>query len=155
MKGKMYKRSLLLTLLYPVWYWPLGRGAAFLSGRVPKWRQSSSEIYWSRTVVIGKDYCQTFQRCIIVRRTCCKTKPNRLKGQSNEIFDLLFFHHFNQPGPLTNGLKDFRIWFRFRRDIRILIVKKLTRRGMIPRGVKKFNLERFCKNTKCSPLMVK
>ena len=33
-----------------------------------------------------------------------------LTGQSNEIFDLqFFFHHSNQPGPLTNGLKDFRI----------------------------------------------
>ena len=52
----------------------------------------------------------------------------------------VFFHHFNQPGPLTNGLKYFRIWFRFRRDIRILIAKKLTRRN------KKYSiLERSCK----------
>ena len=28
-----------------------------------------------------------------------------------------FFHHLNQPEPLTNGLKYFRFWFRFRRDI--------------------------------------
>ena len=61
-----------------------------------------------------------------------------------------FFHHFNQPGPLTNGLKYFRIWFRFRRDIRILIAKKLTRRNK-----KKFNLGTVLQKTKCSPLMVK
>ena len=75
-----------------------------------------------------------------------------LKGQSNEIFDLLFFHHFNQPGPLTNGLKYFRIWFRFRRDIRILIAKKLTRRGMIPQGFKKnFNLRTVLQKYKMQP----
>ena len=32
------------------------------------------------------------------------------------IWDNLF-HHSNQPGPLTNGLKYFRYWFRFCRDI--------------------------------------
>ena len=30
-----------------------------------------------------------------------------LRGQSNEIFDLQFFHHSNQPGPLINGFKYF------------------------------------------------
>ena len=30
-----------------------------------------------------------------------------LKGQSNEIFDLQFFHNSNLPGPLTNELKYF------------------------------------------------
>ena len=30
------------------------------------------------------------------------------KGQSNEIFDLQFFYHLNQPGPLTDGLTYFR-----------------------------------------------
>ena len=62
---------------------------------------------------------------------------HQLKGQSNEILDPHFFHNSNQPGSLTNGLKYFRFWFRFRRDIRILVSKKLTPRGMIPRGVKK------------------
>ena len=32
-----------------------------------------------------------------------------------------FFHHSNQPGPLTNGLKYFRFWLRFRWDIRIFM----------------------------------
>ena len=27
-----------------------------------------------------------------------------LKGQTNEIFNLQFFHNLNLPGPLTNGL---------------------------------------------------
>ena len=42
----------------------------------------------------------------------------KLKKQSNEIFDLKFFHHLNQPGPLTNGLK---FWLSFRRVIRIFM----------------------------------
>ena len=42
-----------------------------------------------------------------------------LKGQFNEIFYPQFFHHSNRPGPLTNGLKYFRFWFRFRQDIHI------------------------------------
>ena len=37
-----------------------------------------------------------------------------LKGQSNEIFAPYFFHQTNRPGPLTNGLKYFRIWYCFR-----------------------------------------
>ena len=48
-----------------------------------------------------------------------------------------FFHNSNQHGSLTNMLKYFRFWLRFRRDICILVSKKLTPRGMIPRGVKK------------------
>ena len=51
-----------------------------------------------------------------------------------------FFHHSNLSGALTNGLKYFRFWFRFRGVIRSLGSKKLTPRGIIPRGVKnKFN----------------
>ena len=55
-----------------------------------------------------------------------------LKGQSNdifnlffslqaynEIFDLHFFHHLNQPEPVTNRLKYFRFWLRFCQVIRI------------------------------------
>ena len=42
-----------------------------------------------------------------------------LKGQSNEILEPHFFHNSNQLGPLTNELKYFRFWFRFRRDIHI------------------------------------
>ena len=62
-----------------------------------------------------------------------------LKGQSNESFDLNFFHYLNQPGPLTNGLKYLRFWFR--RVIQILGNKKndspkrLTCRNIIPWGV--------------------
>ena len=48
-----------------------------------------------------------------------------------------FFHHSNRPVPLTNGLKCFRFWFHFRRDIRILVWKKLTPRSIILHGVKK------------------
>ena len=29
----------------------------------------------------------------------------------------ILFHHSNQPGPLTNGLKYFRFWLRVRRAI--------------------------------------
>ena len=36
-----------------------------------------------------------------------------LKGQSNEIFDLQFFHNSNQLGPLTDGLKMFSILVKF------------------------------------------
>ena len=42
-----------------------------------------------------------------------------LKVQSHEIFYPHFFHHSNLPGSLTNGLKYFRFWLRFRRVIRI------------------------------------
>ena len=48
-------------------------------------------------------------------------KEGSLKGHSNEIFDLQFFHHSNQPGSLTNGLNYFRFWFGFRWDIRIFL----------------------------------
>ena len=34
------------------------------------------------------------------------------EAYSNEIFDLQFFHHSNQPGPLTNGLKYFRLFVK-------------------------------------------
>ena len=45
-----------------------------------------------------------------------------VKGQSNEIFHPKFlFHHSNQPRPLTNVLKYFQIWFRFRGDIQNLL----------------------------------
>ena len=39
-----------------------------------------------------------------------------------------FFHHLNQPGPLTNGLKEFCFWFRFSLDIWIFM--KLLLRGV-------------------------
>ena len=51
-----------------------------------------------------------------------------LKGQSNEI-SIHFFHYSNLLGP-----KYFRFWLRFHWVIRILVLKKLTRRGMIPWG---------------------
>ena len=65
------------------------------------------------------------------------TTHTYLKGQSNEIFDLQFFHNSNLPRPLTNGLTFFRVWLRIRWDIRFLGSKKLISRGIIPRGVKK------------------
>ena len=40
-----------------------------------------------------------------------------LKEVCHKIFDLKFVI-FNPSGPLLNRLKYFRIWFRFRRDIR-------------------------------------
>ena len=43
------------------------------------------------------------------------TRQNaHLKGQSNEIFDLHFFHHSNQFVPLINKFKYFRFLLRFR-----------------------------------------
>ena len=50
------------------------------------------------------------------------------KGQSNEIFDLHFFHNSNLPGPLTNGLKYSQFCLRIHRVIRIF----QSPRGMIP-----------------------
>ena len=52
-----------------------------------------------------------------------------------------FFHHSNQPGPLTNRLQYFRTWFRFRQEIQILVLKKTDCAvPIILRGVKnKFN----------------
>ena len=45
-----------------------------------------------------------------------------------------FFHNSNQHGSLTNRLKYFRFWLRFRRDIRILVSKKMTPLSVILRG---------------------
>ena len=45
-----------------------------------------------------------------------------LKGQSNEICYSHFFHHLNLLGPLTNRLKHFRFWLRFRRVIQIFLI---------------------------------
>ena len=52
--------------------------------------------------------------------------------------------------PLTNGLKYFRIWFRLRRDIQNLVSKILTAQNQ----QKYFILKHWCKNEKCSPLIV-
>ena len=47
-----------------------------------------------------------------------------LKGTVQRDFrPLVFFIISTSLSPLTNGLKYFRIWFRFRQDIRILIAK--------------------------------
>ena len=74
-----------------------------------------------------------------------------LKGQSNEIFDLQFFHNSNLSGALANGLKYFWFWFRFCGVIRSLGLKKLT-----PRGESKLNFILWlgCKNEKCISLIV-
>ena len=51
--------------------------------------------------------------------------------ESGRCVPRFFYHLFrkdksNRPGQLPNGIKHFRIWFRFRRDIPILVSKKLT-----------------------------
>ena len=46
----------------------------------------------------------------------------------------VFFHHSNQPGPQINGFKYFLFELRFHWNIRNLVSKKVTRRGMIPWG---------------------
>ena len=48
-----------------------------------------------------------------------------LKGQSTRFLTISFIPHPNRPGLLTNGLKYFRIWFRFRPDIRNFGSEKL------------------------------
>ena len=66
-----------------------------------------NELRQSRKLHTVKNYLEISEICI-------------LKGQSNEIFDLHFFHYLILPGALTNGLSYFRFRFRFRRAIRIL-----------------------------------
>ena len=58
------------------------------------------------------------------------------KGTVQQDFRLpvFFFIQTSLHGPLINGPKYFRFWLRFRRGIQTLVSKKLTRRGMIPRG---------------------
>ena len=53
-----------------------------------------------------------------------------------DFWALVFFHHSNQPGPMTNGLKCFRFWSSFRRVIQILVLDKLTPRSIILGAVK-------------------
>ena len=36
-----------------------------------------------------------------------------VKGQSKRFLTSSFFHHSNQPGPLTNVINDFRFWLSF------------------------------------------
>ena len=57
-------------------------------------------------------------KCGLRRKTC-----TQVQVQCNEIFDPIFFilQSSNLPSPLTNGLKYFRFWFRFRRVIRIFL----------------------------------
>ena len=58
-----------------------------------------------------------------------------LIGQSNEIFDLHFFHYLNLPGPLTNRLKYFdfgKILVKISQWYSKFKFKKLTRWGIIP-----------------------
>ena len=84
--------------------------------------------------------------------TCPGWLGQRIKGTVQRDFrPLVFFHQSNQPWILTNGFKYFQILFRFRRDIRILVSKKLTPRSMILRQVKKkLILGLCCKNEKFS-----
>ena len=64
--------------------------------------------------------------CLSISYSFC----HYLKGQSNEILDPNFFFIIRTSmGSLTNRLKYFRFWLRFRRDICILVSKKLTPRG--------------------------
>ena len=46
----------------------------------------------------------------------------------------VFFHHSNQPGPLINKFKYFHFYLGFHWDIGTSVSKKVTRRGMVPRG---------------------
>ena len=104
-----------------------------------------------RLVINLRKYFPTTNMQIYTRATICtlnkfgKIIVNLIRNQINQrdsptrFSTSCFFHHLNQPETLTNGLKYFSFWFCFRQDIRILIAKKMTR---------------FCKNTKCSPLMV-
>ncbi len=58
-----------------------------------------------------------------------------LKGQSNEIFYLHFFHRWTSPKPLTRYLKTFRIQLRIRGDIRDFLLTLryyLQRRVILP-----------------------
>ena len=58
-----------------------------------------------------------------------------LTGQSHEIFDLHFLHYSILPGPLTNGwVKTFSILFKISQSYWNFRLKKLTCRGMTPRG---------------------
>ena len=66
--------------------------------------------------------------CIEIRQVACdqsllavpKNILSHFEGTVQGDFrPSLFFHHSNQPEPLTNGLKYFRFWFRFRWDTRI------------------------------------
>ena len=52
----------------------------------------------------------------VYRATMLKNVWLTLKGQSNEIFDLHFFHYSNLPGPLTNGFKVFLILVKISRS---------------------------------------
>ena len=83
---------------------------------------------------------------------CSICSPKRDSPTSFSAFS--FFHNSNLAGPLTNGLKYFRFWLSFRWVIRFLGSKKLTPRGIIPRGVKIYFCPRtFFKNEKCSSLI--
>ena len=62
----------------------------------------------------------------------------QLKGVCHEIFDLYFFDDSNLSGPLINRLVYFRIWFRFRQDIRSQSLKNSTPQCAWHRGVKIF-----------------
>ena len=67
------------------------------------------------------------------------SKDNLVKRNSPTRFSTSrFIHHSNLPGPLSNGVKFFRFWLRFRWVIRSLVSKKLTPRSIILRGVKKY-----------------
>ena len=61
-----------------------------------------------------------FPRVIFSNTNVKSRKTLFLKKQSKKIFNLHFFHHSNQPRPLTNGLNYFRFWLCFRRVIQIL-----------------------------------
>ena len=62
-----------------------------------------------------------------------------LKGQFNEILDLQFCHHSNLSGPLTNGLKYFRILLYLWCDIQISVAKKTDSPGYDAPRIKKMS----------------
>ena len=49
------------------------------------------------------------------------SKSAVLKGQSNEIFDLIYFHNSNLPGPQTNGLNKIEFWLGIRSYSKFLL----------------------------------
>ena len=60
-----------------------------------------------------------------------------LNGQSNEIFDLQFFSSFELVWATDQKVKIFSFLVSFRRDIQILVLKKLTPRSIILCGALK------------------
>ena len=79
------------------------------------------------------------------------------KRQSNEIFYLQFFSSFKPAWATDQWVKIFSYLVSFSPRYSIFNCEKTDSPGYDTTGSKRKNsiLERFCKNTKCSPLMIK